>query len=332
MIDRRNVVAGSLALLATQRVVRAQSPSRTVRIGLLAWGGRPPDPDPLTLALVQGLRDGGYVLGQGVQPDFRFAEGRLERLLENAADLVSRHVDVIVVAGPAPVRAARSATSSIPIVMVGGSSDPVAEGLTTNLARPSGNITGFTYAATPERFGKELELLKTAVGRLSRIAVLWDAEPELYRRTLAPPIGEAARGLGVDVPAPIVVTSPQALEAAFVQARHLGADAVLLATGGVLYAARESVGSLALRHRLPTMAAVKEFPLTGSLMSYGPDFIELFRRSGEYVTRILRGTKPADLPIQQPSKFDLVINLKTAAALGLTIPQPLLLQASELIR
>ena len=332
MIDRRRVVASSLGLLAAQRVARAQSPSKTLRIGFLAWGGRPPDPDPLTTALVQGLKDGGYVLGQSVQPEFRFAEGRPERLIENAADLVNRNVDVIVVAGPAPVRAARAATSSIPIIMVGGSSDPVLEGLTTSLARPSGNITGFTYAATPERFGKELELLKAAAGRLSRIAVLWDADPELYRRTLAAPIGEAARILDVEVPPPIVVISPESLETAFTQVKRIDADAVLIATGGVLYAARERVGSLALQHRLPTMAAVKEFPLAGALMSYGPDFIDLFRRSGVYVTRILRGMKTAELPIQQPSKFDLVINVKTAAALGLTIPRPLLVQANELIR
>jgi putative ABC transport system substrate-binding protein len=332
MVNRRRVIVGSFALLAAQRVSNAQSQSKTLRIGLLAWGGRPPDPDPLTAAFIQGLRDGGHVLGQTVQPEFRFSEGRRERLFENAADLVSRSVDVIVVAGPAPVMAAHAATSSIPIVMMGGSSDPVLEGLTTSLARPSGNITGFTYAATPERFGKELELLKVAAGRLSRIAVLWDADPELYRRTLATPIGEAARILDVDVPPPILVADPQALEAAFAQVKRIDADAVLIATGGVLYAARERVASLAIQHRLHTMAAVREFPLAGALMSYGPDFIDLFRRSGEYVARILRGTKLAELPIQQPSKFDLVINLKTAAALGMTIPQPLLLRANEIIR
>jgi putative ABC transport system substrate-binding protein len=330
MVNRRRVIVGSFALLAAQRVSHAQSPSRTLRIGLLAWGGRPPDPDPLTAAFIQGLRNGGHVLGQTVQPEFRFSEGR-ERLFENAADLVSRSVDVIVVAGPAPIMAAHAATSSIPIVMIGGSGDPVLEGLTTNLARPSGNITGFTYAATPERFGKELELLKVAAGRLSRVAVLSDIDPELYRRTLATPIGEAARILGVDVPPPIQVADPQGLEAAFAQVKRIDADSVLIATGGVLYAARERVASLALQHRLPTMAAVREFPLAGVLMSYGPDFIDLFRRSGEYVARILRGTKPAELPIQQPSKFDLVINLKTAAALGMTIPQPLLLRANEVI-
>jgi putative ABC transport system substrate-binding protein len=330
MVNRRRVIVGSFALLAAQRVSHAQSPSRTLRIGLLAWGGRPPDPDPLTAAFIQGLRNGGHVLGQTVQPEFRFSEGR-ERLFENAADLVSRSVDVIVVAGPAPIMAAHAATSSIPIVMIGGSGDPVLEGLTTNLARPSGNITGFTYAATPERFGKELELLKVAAGRLSRVAVLSDIDPELYRRTLATPIGEAARILDVDVPPPIQVADPQGLEAAFAQVKRIDADSVLIATGGVLYAARERVASLALQHRLPTMAAVREFPLAGVLMSYGPDFIDLFRRSGEYVARILRGTKPAELPIQQPSKFDLVINLKTAAALGMTIPQPLLLRANEVI-
>jgi len=128
MVNRRRVIVGSFALLAAQRVSHAQSPSRTLRIGLLAWGGRPPDPDPLTAAFIQGLRNGGHVLGQTVQPEFRFSEGRRERLFENAADLVSRSVDVIVVAGPAPVMAAHAATSSIPIVMIGGSSDPVLEG------------------------------------------------------------------------------------------------------------------------------------------------------------------------------------------------------------
>lgn len=332
MINRRRFVVSTIAALAAPRVVRAQTPAKIARVGLLAWGGRPPEPDPISKAFIDRLRGAGYVPGENLLLEFRFAEGSAERLLENAADLARRNVDVIVVAGPGPIRAAHAVTNTIPIVMVGGSSDPVAEGLAQSLGRPGGNMTGLTYAATPERFGKELELLKAAVGRLSRVAVLWDMDLELYRRTLARPINEGARNLGIDVPPPVLVANPQELDAAFAQVKRQDADGALIATGGVLYAARDAVAALALQHRLPTIAAVKEFPLAGTLMSYGPDFVDLFRKAADYVDRILRGAKAADLPIEQPSKFDLVVNLKTAGALGLTIPPLLLLRASEVIR
>ncbi len=332
MIDRRRFVASTIAAVAALRGVRAQTPPKVARIGLLAWGGRPPEPDPIGKAFVDRLRDAGYVPGQNLEFEFRFAEGSAERLLENAADLVRHNVDVIVVAGPGPIRAAHAVTSTIPIVMVAGSSDPVAEGLAQSLGRPGGNMTGLTYAATPERFGKELEMLKTAVGRLSRVAVLWDMDLELYRRTLANPIAEGARNLSIEVPPPVLVATPQELGPAFAQIKRQGAEGVLIATGGVLYAARDAVAALALQHRLPTISAFKEFPQAGTLMSYGPDIVDLFRKSADYVDRILRGAKAADLPIEQPSKFDLVVNLKTADALGLTIPPLLLLRASDVIR
>jgi putative ABC transport system substrate-binding protein len=333
MMDRRtfigDVVCGALAV---SHAALAQTPPKVARVGLLGWGSRPEDPDPVGSAFLQRLRDHGYVVGQNLQLEFRFADGRIDRLLENTADLVRRNVDVILVVGPGPIRAAHAATSTIPIVMAAGSSDPVAEGLAQSLGRPGGNITGFTYAATPERFGKQLETLKTAMVRLSRVAVLWDMDLELYQRTLATPINEGAGKLGIEVRPPVLVANQQELGAAFAQIMQQGAQAALIATGGMLYAARDQVAELALQKHLPTVAAFREFPLAGTLLSYGPDIVDLYRKSADYVDRILRGTKPADLPIEQPSKFELVINMKTAQALGLTIPQLLLVRADEVIR
>jgi putative ABC transport system substrate-binding protein len=336
-MDRRTFLAGAAALLAAPLAAEAQPAGKVQqsgqlrRVGFLALGSRPPTPDPVVEAIDQGLRDYGYVEGQNLIVERRWAYGDRGRLPSLAAELVRSRVEVILVAGPPPIEAVRQATTTIPIVMAAGSADPVAEGLAASIARPGGNITGVTYAVSPERFGKQLELLKSASIRLSRVAVLWDLDLDLFRRVWATPLREAAQALALQVQEPIQVHDEQQLPQAFATMQESRADAVLVATGGPLYGARALVGTLAVKHRLPTMAAFKEFPNAGGLMSYGPDLPDLYRKAAGYVGKILNGARPGDLPIEQPTKYELVINLKTAKALGLTIPPLLLARADQVI-
>ena len=334
MVTRRAFL-GTLTggLLAVPRAATAQEykAGKVARVGLLSLGSRPAFPEVVEQAIVEGLKEHGYIDGQNLNIERRFAEGDASRLPHLAADLVRMPVDVILVAGPGPIQAAKQATRTIPIVMAAGSVDPVAEGLAASLARPGGNITGLTYAASTERFGKQLELLKTAASRISRIAVLWDLPVDMFRRTWAAPVRGAAHRLGLEVQEPVLVNTPQGLSRAFEMIHEQKAQAVLVATGGIIFGVRRNVGELAVQYGLPTMAAFKEFPHAGGLMSYGPDLADLYRKAGAYVGRILRGARPADLPIEQPTKFELVINLRTAKALGLTIPPSLLQRADQVI-
>jgi putative ABC transport system substrate-binding protein len=215
--------------------------------------------------------------------------------------------------------------------MVASSADPVAEGVARSLARPGGNITGLTYAE-PDRFKKQLELLKSAVTRVTRVTVLWDFDVQHYRRYWDAPLTEAGRVLGLTIQEPVRVRDARELPAAFALMKQRQAEAVLVASSGPIFPARAQAGELALQHRLPTIAAFKEYPHAGLLMSYGPDLADINRRAAVYVDRILKGAKPGELPIELPNKFDLVINLKTAKALGLTIPKELLLRADEVIQ
>jgi putative ABC transport system substrate-binding protein len=282
-------------------------------------------------AFQTGLRELGYLERQNLVMEWRFAGGAHARLPDLATDLVRSNVDVIVVAGPGPMQAAKAATTKIPIVMLAGSSDPVGDGLVASLARPGGNITGLTYAVSSERFGKQLELLKEAVGRLARVAVLWDLDIELYHRQWATPLGDAARRLDLQILGPVQVREPAQLDAAFALMTEQKAEAVLVVMGGALYQHRARVAELAVHHRLPTVAAFKEFPQAGGFMSYGPDLPDIYRRGSAYVDKILRGAKPGDLPIEQPTKYELVFSAKTARALGLTLPPSLLLRADQVI-
>jgi putative ABC transport system substrate-binding protein len=281
---------------------------------------------------VQGLRDLGYVEGRNLVIEYPDAREREDRLPELAADLVRSRVDVILVIGPAALGPARKATKTIPLVMIAGSSDPVAEGVAQSLARPGGNITGLTYAVSSERFGKQLEFLKSAAGRVARVAVLWDFDLEIFRRFWAAPLADAGRILGMEVQDPVLVRDAHELPAAFTRMKQQRANAFLVASSGPLFPARAQVAELALQDRLPAITAFKEFPQVGLLMSYGPDFPDINRRAAGYVDRILKGAKPGDLPIELPTKYELVINLRTAKALGLTIPQTLLLRADEVIQ
>jgi putative ABC transport system substrate-binding protein len=277
------------------------------------------------------LRELGYVEGQNIAYEARFAQGRVERLPDLAAELIRLRVDVIVAQGGASTDAAKRATSTVPIVMAPASGDAVAVGWIASLARPGGNITGLTYAVSPERFGKQLELLKEAVGRLTRVAVLWDLDMDLYNRQWATPLGDAARRLDLSLLGPVQVREPAQLDAAFAVLTEQKAEAILVVMGGALYQHRARVAELAGRHRLPAVAAFKEFPQAGGFMSYGPDLPDIYRRGTTYVDRILKGAKPGDLPIEQPTKYELVLNAKTARALGFTLTPSLMLRADQVI-
>jgi putative ABC transport system substrate-binding protein len=279
---------------------------------------------------MQGLRDFGYVDGQNLVVEYPDALGREDRFPELAAGLVRNKVDVILIIGPAPLAAARKATRTIPLVMVASSSDPVAEGVAASLARPGGNVTGLTYAET-DRFKKQLELLKAAAPRAARVGVLWDFDLDVFRRFWATPLADAGRILGLEILDPVRVGNAQELPSAFAQITQRQAEAILVASGGLLLPARATVAELAVRHELPAIAAYKEFPQAGLLMSYGPDFPDINRRAAGYVDRILKGAKPGDLPIELPSKHELVINMRTAKSLKLAIPQSLILRANEVI-
>jgi putative ABC transport system substrate-binding protein len=331
VIDRRTFLS-TVAVGVLTPPLAAQTPpaGKVPRIGILTLR-RPGMASPYTEALMQGLRELGYVEGRNLVIEFPDAVAREERLPELAAGLVRSNVDVILVVGPAALAPARQATKTIPLVMVASSADPVAEGIAASLARPGGNITGLTYAE-PDRFKKQLELLKSVAVRASRIAVLWDFDLESYRRYWALPLVEAGRVLGMTVQEPVRVATADDIPAAFGRLKQQQADAILVAAGGALLAARASVAELAIRHGLPAIAAFKEFPQAGLLMSYGPDLADINRRAAGYVDRILKGAKPGELPIELPSKFELVINQKTAKSLGLAIPQSLLVRANEVVQ
>lgn len=321
------------ALALLQWTGRGQTQSvtdRKVRIGFLNPGF--PSAPGSDNAFVRGMGELGYAIGRNLVVEYRFAEGRLDRLAGLAAELVRLPVDVLVVAGPSPLQAARAATKTIPIVMLGGSSDPVGEGVALSLARPSGNITGLTFAVSPERFGKQLELLKEAAPRVSRVAVWWDQPMALFHQSWAAPLRTAGQRLGLEVLDPIQVLDAASVDGAFVTMRRQRADALLVAIAGPTNRYRKRVAEAAVENRLPTIAAMKEFAGDGGLLSYGPDFPEMYRRGATFVDKILRGVKPGDLPIELPSKYELAVNLKTAAALGLSIPQSLLLRADQVIQ
>ena len=326
---KRRAFLSAFAAAVLARPLAAQLPAaqKRARIGILSL--RRPGPHPRNDAIFDGLRDHGYVPGQNVDIDYPDAEGREDAFPQLAADLVGRRPDVILVVGPVPLPAARNATRTIPLVMVASSSDPVAEGLARSLAHPGGNITGLTYAE-PDRFKKQLELLKTAAPRVARVAVLWDFDLDTYRRFWQAPLDDAGRLLGLRIEQPVQVGEPRELPRAFgVLAER--ADATIVAAGGPNFEARTRIAGLARDHKLPTIAAFREFAHAGLLMSYGPDLLDINRRAGGYVDRILKGARAADLPIELPNKFEFVVNLQTASALGLTIPAAVLTRATEVI-
>ncbi len=325
----RAVLLVTLGLLAAPLAAPAEQPGKVFRIGIL---GNVPLTDPegarVWGAFIQGLRELGYVEGQNITIERRFSEGKYERLPDLAADLVRLKVDVIVAPATNPVFAAKQATRTIPIVMT-GSGDAVGSGLVASLARPGGNVTGLSTLA-PEIVGKQLELLKEIVPRVSRVAVLWNPTNQINPLVL----GEAkvaARSLGVQLQL-LEARRPDDFEGAFAVMTRERAGALLVLGDGMFLLHPTRIADLSAKSRLPAMYQGKQFVDAGGLMAYGPSLRDNFRRAATYVDKILKGAKPADLPVEQPTKFELVINLKTAKALGLTIPQSILIRADEVIR
>jgi len=329
MSSRTLVIAALLlAVAAAGPSVDAQQAPKIARIGYLS-----PSTPALAARRVEAFRQGllelGYVEGKTFVLEVRYAEVRVERLPELARELVRLKVDVIVVSTDAAIAAVKRETRTIPIVMT-TSSDPVGTGFVASLARPGGNITGLS-AISPELSGKRLDLLREAGPGLSRVAFLWNPDVRGnvldYKET-----EEAARSQRLELQS-IEVSRAEDLDHAFSAVTNQRAQAVVLPAGNsVAFANRSRIASFALRNRLPSMYGQREFVDDGGLMAYGPIASDMFRRAAVYVDKILKGAKPADLPVQQPTKFELVINLKTAKALGLTLPQSLLRRADEVIQ
>jgi ABC-type uncharacterized transport system substrate-binding protein len=311
--------------LAVPLAAAAQPPGKVYRIGYL---GTNPAPADWWDALLDGLRERGYSEGRNLVFERRFSEGNAERFPELAAEMVQLRVDLILVHTTPAAIAAKHATQTIPIVFP-TAIDPVGAGLVASLARPGGNLTGLSSLA-PELSGKRLELLKEVVPGMTRVAVLWNAanpaNKAAWHETQA-----AARALRLLLHAQDV-RSPQDLEGAFARTAQAHPDALLVLQDSLITMHRQHVVEFVTQRHLPSVFSTREWVVTGGLMSYGPNFPDLNRRAATYVDKILKGAKPADLPVEQPTKFELVINLKAAKALRLTIPQWLLQRADEVIR
>jgi putative tryptophan/tyrosine transport system substrate-binding protein len=283
---------------------------------------------PRIEAFRHGLRDLGYVEGRNIAIEYRFAEGQADRLPALVAELIRLKVDIMVIDGTAAIRAAQHATTTIPIVMA-LSGDPVGDGLVASLARPGGNITGLSMMI-PEVSGKRLELLQEAVPKLSHVAVLWNTD--FPGSTLAfKETQTAAHALGLQLQS-LEVRSPDEFDQAFAAMTREHADALVVISNELFFGHRRQLAELTVRHRLPAMFHLREYAEAGGLMAYGADAADMYRRAATYVDKILKGTTPADLPVEEPTKFTFVINLKPAQALGVTLPPHLLYFAEQVIQ
>jgi putative tryptophan/tyrosine transport system substrate-binding protein len=315
-------------LLALCFSASAQQPAKVSRIGYLT-AATPSGMRPRTDAFRQGLSQLGYVEGKNIFIEWRYAEGKYDRLPGLADELVRLKVDVIIATGQDPVLAAKKATQTIPIIMT-NVGDPVADGFVASLARPGGNITGLSTLSR-ELNGKRLELLKEAIPKISRVAFLWNtantgAQIGLRETEIA------ARALGVQLQSVEVQAPNPDIKGAFQLALKGRATALIVNADALTNNHRAVIVDLAVKNRLPTMSTEQEYVLAGGLMSYSTNIPELYRRAAIYVDKILKGTKPADIPVEQPTKFELVINLKTAKQIGVTIPQWTLMKADKVIR
>ena len=321
------IVTLILSLLTAPLTSTAQHAAKVPRLGLLIPGSSSAFA-PRIEAFRHGLRDLGYVEGRNITIEYRFAEGQDDRLPALVAELIRLQVDIMVTDGEAAILVAQHATTTIPIVMA-VSSDPVGIGFVASLARPGGNITGLSFMLT-EVSGKRLELLQEAVPKLSHVAVLWDpANPSStlgFKETQT-----AAHALGLPLQS-LEVRGPDEFDQAFAAMSREHADALVVLSNPLFFSHRRQLAELAVKHRLPAIFLFREYVEAGGLMAYGANLNAMYRRAAYYVDRILKGTKPADLPVEQPVKFELVINLKTAQALDLTIPPTLLFRADEVIK
>ena len=324
-MKRREAIGALLALGAAPLAARAQPAGKVWRVGLLSINS--PSGSVYVSALRQGLSDLGYVEGRNIRIDYRFANGSAARLAADAADLVRQKVDLIVASSTQPAVAAMKETSTIPIV-VAVSGDAVGTGLVKSLARPGGNVTGQTVIS-PEVSGKRLELVKSAFPAVTRVGVLWNPSDPARRIELME-TETAAQRLGIKV------ISAEASEVAELRAgitalNNERAEALIILLDPLTLRERALIAGLAIKARLPSMAAEAAITEAGALMSYGPNLRAMIRHAATYVDKILKGARPADLPVEQPTEFELVVNLKTAKALGLKIPQAVLLRADRVI-
>jgi putative ABC transport system substrate-binding protein len=318
----------AVSLLAAPLAADAQQAGKVPRIGFL--GVTSPSDRPSHLdAFRQRLRELGWVEGQNIVIDYRYAEGRVDRLPDLAAELVRLKVDLIVAsAGTQAATAAKNATETIPIVMI-YVRDPVGTGLIASLARPGGNVTGVSGSAGLELFAKELELLKETVPKIRRVAILSNPD-NAYHQLAIREVNVAARSLGVQLQL-LEARGPNEFDGAFAAMAKERVGALLVLSDAIFGSHRTRLADLAARSRLPAAFGVRDNVEAGGLMSYGPSILDSYRQAATYVDRILRGAKPAELPVERPTKFELVINMKTAKALGLTIPQSVLLRADHVI-
>jgi putative ABC transport system substrate-binding protein len=320
------VLVGSIGLACLPVKAYSEKSTSPRRIGVIDVSFSPESKE--AKAFRQGLLDAGYSEGRDVVIEWRFANGNYARIPGFVDDLVQSKVDVIVTDGTVAAQSAKRATSAIPIVMA-LASDPVASGLVTSLAHPGGNVTGLSMMLT-ELSAKRLQLLKEAIPRVTRVAVLWNPEAPWHAKVIEN-LKAAAPSLSIELGF-VSVQNPEQLGPAFSSIRQVHAQALYVIEDPIFYTQRIALFRLASKARLPTIHGSRTYADAGGLISYGTNFGDLFRRSAGYVDKILKGAKPGDLPIEQPTMFELVVNLKTAKALGITIPQSILLRADEVIR
>src|SRR5262245_30389256 len=334
-MNRRAFVTGLGAMLAAPLGAGAQQVGKVYRVSIIATTSpvsemAGPEPvHPSVRAFVQGLRSLGYLEGQNLILERRSAEGRFDRFGDIVAELVRLKTDVIVAPGDLIPRAAMAITKTVPIVMA-TAEDPVGAGLVQSLARPRGNVTGLMLVVGPEIEGKRLEIFREALPRVTRVAYLGSKQEKDWEGPWGQSVRTAAQALGVTLV--LAEFASRQYADAFAEVTRARAEAVFVSPSLLAFADRALVAELATRARVPTMFAYRQqVELLGGLMSYGVNVVDNFHRAASFVDRILKGTKPADLPVERPTKFELVINLKTAKALGLTIPQSLLLRADQII-
>jgi ABC-type uncharacterized transport system substrate-binding protein len=322
-MKRREFIAATAALFVSPRRSRAQGTRR--RLGVLILGERSPITDN---ALLDGLRNHGWIDGRNLIIEYRYAQSQ-DRLPASAAELVALSPDLLLARSPQTAVALKSATATIPIVFV-AVFDPVALGLVQSLSRPGGNITGLATYAPGDFIAKRIEILRELVPGASKIAILVNPDNPMQRLVLANEMPGTAQNLGVSLPI-VEATAAEELDIAFASAAAQHADAIIVFGDPLTFSHAPRVVALAAKHRLPAIYLGRQFAANSGLISYGPYFADLFLRAGGYVDKILKGTKPSDLPVEQPTKFELVINLKTAKELGLTVPPSLLVRADEVI-
>jgi putative tryptophan/tyrosine transport system substrate-binding protein len=317
----------AFVLVVTGVVADAQQPKKVPHIGFLL--PHSPGPDARLEAFRQGMRELGYVEGQNLTVAYRWADGRFEKLPDLAADLIRLKVDVIVTVVTQASLAAKKATAAIPIVMV-GVSDPVGTGIVTSLARPGANITG-TSSMTAEVVGKQLELLKETLPKISRTAALWNPGNPIFQAIQRRETESAAQTLGMQLQI-LEAQGPDDIDRAFATMAKERTRALLVLGDPVFMSHRKRIADLAAKGRLPTVSGTSEQVEAGGLMAYGPSFPDMYRRAATYVDKILKGAKPAELPVEQPTKFELVVNLKAAEQIGVSIPPNVLARADRVIK